>query len=278
MWITQHPFPEEKVKTPPDSHPVICCTASRRVEGTEASEHGYIQGAGDDSEGWAKGLTPAIFWRYRDRIMNTIETDLPNTITDLIILERGSAGFEKPVLVASTQSVYICKYDGIQDLPVEEFDAVVLCVPDFIDGGMSDSEANESKHILRLHCGVGKLGSRDLRNQLPQIHKFVTDTVNTKHSPKMLFVCPTGTDLSVGVALAALCLFFDANGENGVPIMYASRMFYTLLTLPLKAPSPYRRSLWISIKRTFAAGWLGSLPRNQMLTPHARRCKLSTPS
>ena len=151
--------------------------------------------------------------------MNTIETDLPNAIADLIALERDTAGFEKPVLVAPTQSVYICKCDGIQDLPVAEFGAVVLCVPNFIDGGVPDSEANKQKYILRLRCRAGKLGSRDLRNQLPQIYKFVTDIAYSKHALKMLFACPTGTNLSVGVALVALCLFFDTNGENGLPIM-----------------------------------------------------------
>ena len=42
-------------------YPVILCSASRRVLGAEMSEGAYIQGAGDDSEGWSRGLTPILF-------------------------------------------------------------------------------------------------------------------------------------------------------------------------------------------------------------------------
>ena len=200
-----------------DCHPVICCTASRRVEGAEASEYGYIQGAGDDSEGWSRGLTPAILWRYQDRLMKAVEADLPDIIAELTVSERSPAVFERPVLVAPTQSVYIYKNTGIQDLPVKEFNVVVLCVSNSSGDGMP--QANGVKNLLRLRCGVGKLGSRDLRNQLPRIHKFVSGIAKIENAPKMLFACPTGTDLSIGVALAVLCLFFDANGESGRSII-----------------------------------------------------------
>ena len=33
------------------------------------SSWSYIQGAGDDEEHWAKGLTPALFWRHRDDLL-----------------------------------------------------------------------------------------------------------------------------------------------------------------------------------------------------------------
>eukprot|EP00736_Rhodelphis_marinus_P014112 Rmarinus@m.12898 len=45
---------------------VICVQASRVVESGRLRERGwtYIQGAGDDQENWALGLTPAVFWRH----------------------------------------------------------------------------------------------------------------------------------------------------------------------------------------------------------------------
>lgn len=61
--------------------PVICCTSSKRVVDGEMSGHtGYIQGAGDDTENWAHGLTAPIFWAHADRLLSTPEADLPDLI------------------------------------------------------------------------------------------------------------------------------------------------------------------------------------------------------
>ena len=64
---------------------------------------------------------------------------------------------------------------------------------------------------LDILCGDGKLGSRALRSQLPRIPPFIASLADFGSTPKILFVCPTGKDLSVGIALAVLCLFFDDN-------------------------------------------------------------------
>ena len=51
---------------------VVCCTASaRRVEG--AGEGWYVQGAGDDTENWARGLTATGFWRNRGVLMDAVK-------------------------------------------------------------------------------------------------------------------------------------------------------------------------------------------------------------
>lgn len=71
--------------------PVICCTASRRVTGTsEVDEQGYIQGAADDTENWAHGLTPPIFWEHQDELLGTAEAELPELIARLVDQERTS--------------------------------------------------------------------------------------------------------------------------------------------------------------------------------------------
>ncbi|RMZ89518.1 hypothetical protein DV736_g3259, partial [Chaetothyriales sp. CBS 134916] len=47
---------------------LVLCSASRVVKGAEMSQGGYIQGSGDDHEGWSQGLTPDMFWINRDRL------------------------------------------------------------------------------------------------------------------------------------------------------------------------------------------------------------------
>ncbi|RKU43400.1 hypothetical protein DL546_002715 [Coniochaeta pulveracea] len=82
LWRTQDdPFPEEGEKLVfEEFYPVVCCTSSRRVAGAEMSEGGYIQGAGDDTENWAHGLTAPIFWEHADELLQTAEGQLPELI------------------------------------------------------------------------------------------------------------------------------------------------------------------------------------------------------
>lgn len=43
--------------------PIICVSVSKTSDGIHNS---YIQGAGDDEESWAMGLTPKLFWENKD--------------------------------------------------------------------------------------------------------------------------------------------------------------------------------------------------------------------
>jgi tRNA A64-2'-O-ribosylphosphate transferase len=54
IWVTRDSTLPLKMPDFLDFHPVILCTSSKRVMGAEASEGNYIQGAGDDAEGWSK--------------------------------------------------------------------------------------------------------------------------------------------------------------------------------------------------------------------------------
>lgn len=58
--------------------PVVCVSASRHVSEDEQRERHswtYIQGAGDDEESWARGLTAELFWRHRDALLEEGLTD-----------------------------------------------------------------------------------------------------------------------------------------------------------------------------------------------------------
>ena len=62
---------------------------------------------------------------------------------------------------------------------------------------------------LHLLCSTGKLGSRALRAQLHLLEPFLSPLFASQDSPRILIACANGKDLSVGVALTMLCLFFD---------------------------------------------------------------------
>ena len=181
----------------------MLCTASRRVRGAEASEGGYIQGAADDHEAWSHGLTPTIFWSNKDKLMQTNEEDLPDLIAQFVKEEKSSDA--TPILINPTKQLYI---STTQNLDLTPFDIVIGCMPTPLTT-TSPALAKKIKY-LHLSCQIGKLGSRDLRPQLPRLSAFFA---RLPPSPgKILVCCPTGKDLSVGVALAILCLFTDEKG------------------------------------------------------------------
>lgn len=203
IWVTQTSSMPDAPPTFPDFHPVVLCTASRRVNGAEGSEGAYVQGAADDHEAWSQGLTPTIFWAHKDELLKTNEEDLPELITRLVKEETASDAV--PILIKPTSGLYISATQNVNTSP---FDAVISCGPDPLPG----LTPGPKTRYLHLQCQTGKLGSRDLRTQLK--HLSVLDTwFADEASDKKLLICdPTGKDLAVGVALAILSTYADANG------------------------------------------------------------------
>ena len=196
---------------------VICCTASRRVIGAEASENGYIQGAGDDSEGWSHGLTPTEFWKHKDQLLNTTEEDMPALIQYLIRI-CPDIGDNDAVRLGSS-SLYIGTIRNTSS--PELYDGIIVCgnvSPSKPDSNPEDARRHGAR-ILHFLCGDGKLGSRALRSQLPLLLPFVKSLPIGDKPPKILLACSTGKDLSIGVALTVLCLFFD---DDCMLILYTS--------------------------------------------------------
>ena len=93
----------------------------------------------------------------------------------------------------------------------ELYDGVIVCgnVSTSKPGPKPEDASKNGTRILHFLCGDGKLGSRALRAQLPLLLPFIRSLTIADKQPKILLACSKGKDLSVGVALALLCLFFD---------------------------------------------------------------------
>lgn len=221
LWVTRESTLPDIVPQFEDCHPIVLCTASRRVKGGEISEGGYIQGAGDDSEGWASGLTAPVFWKNKDLLMETAESNLPGLIETLSeshrIFENTATS---PVLISPTTWLHVSTTDYIKQVPDLHFkyDGILYCSENHIE---SITAGVETFQRLHLKCSnIGKLGSRDLRHELPRLIEPIvrigrhrrTNSLIPYKPPKLLVCCQTGKDLSVGVALAILCLFSTQDG------------------------------------------------------------------
>jgi tRNA A64-2'-O-ribosylphosphate transferase len=213
-------------------HTVILCSASRRVLGAEVSEGAYIQGAGDDSEGWSRGLTPTLFWQHKDALLNTPESELKKLIQVLIEDAPKDQKGAVATRIAPTSNLYIAKA-SIDDVivpgspilgtptmdllgnrsgqkTIKKFDMIVCCSESGVSGGGGGGGGGG---VIELACRTGKLGSRDLRDKLGPVRECVKLRLQRDPTASILVTCETGRDLCVGVALMLLCQFYDDNGS-----------------------------------------------------------------
>ncbi|KAH8597002.1 tRNA a64-2'-o-ribosylphosphate transferase-like protein [Bisporella sp. PMI_857] len=235
IWITPESRISETGTIFDEFHPVICCTVSRRVLGGEVSEGGYIQGAGDDTENWAHGLTPPVFWANDTLLLSSAEGDLPELIERLVIEH---VGVEQTGLrhIQPTTFVLIgtyaandsqCKIPSISLLPAATDEQSWL----------------ETSTSLELGLGPHKLGSRNLRSALPRIISFAEKVllhapdVSSEAPQRIIIKCDSGRDLSIGVALAIICIFCNDDGSLRKSVVQFSSIDKTFIR---------RRLGWIS--------------------------------
>jgi tRNA A64-2'-O-ribosylphosphate transferase len=87
--------------------PVICLCASHAEK--DDSDTGYIQGAGDDTEAWAFGLTSSAFWKNKAYLMaESSEEELRARIAE-VMSTRTDGWFSEPISaarVASERTMY----------------------------------------------------------------------------------------------------------------------------------------------------------------------------
>ncbi|KAI1121938.1 initiator tRNA phosphoribosyl transferase [Nemania abortiva] len=213
IWVTQESqlVPTENIFD--DAHPVICCTSSRRVPGGEMSEGGYIQGAGDDTENWALGLTAPVFWNNIDLLLSTPESDLPDLVQSLVASQAVGPALNTPIQVAR------CLFVSQLPAPAQQGST---CTVSFAPKTTDQSSWVKSPELMEVGIGKQKLASRNLRVALASICDFVDAYLRGRekmpdvgeNSPnQILIACETGKDLSIGVALALVCRFFDDEGN-----------------------------------------------------------------
>lgn len=187
-----------------DFIPIVLVSASRRTEG-QGIEGEYIQGAGDDHEGWASesGLTPALFWENVDAIMSTPDDKLLEMIKALPLrkattaTERNSRDLIKP-----TKNIYLGSVALIKDKFTHGY--IINCTKDTIPDGAASM-------IIPFPLDTGKKAAKDIRLKLEPLLQTLEKPVSSGES--VMFVCETGDNVAPVIALACLCRYYDENGE-----------------------------------------------------------------
>lgn len=193
----------------PDFHPVVLLTASSRVSGSESSsENGYVQGAADDAEAWAQGLTAPLFWKHSDTLLNTPEDSLDDLIASLIQQGDGNRGVQLTG-IGPSKRVWIGTIAAAEQ-EADENDIAITAAPKEND----ILRARLKTRYLHVSLADGKVGSRQLRHNLPNIITYLKPHLSASATPPRIVVADAnGRDQGVGVALAILCLFVSEDGR-----------------------------------------------------------------
>ncbi|MCJ1282966.1 hypothetical protein MMC26_002293 [Xylographa opegraphella] len=219
-WITQaspQALPSSDPLCDPTYHPVLCCTASRHEASSGTWTDGYIQGAGDDSEGWSTGLTPTAFWQNLSPLLSASqeEGDILELLTISNAKESMLSSVSQPTAIYPGNSkwpLFIGRLEVLQSSASIDMDGIITCDQDMIQVLPVATNIGGRPPLLHLGSHTGKLGSRTLRDQLPRLKPFIKQIASQTQHPRLLFACSTGRDLSVGVALTVLCIYFNDDG------------------------------------------------------------------
>jgi tRNA A64-2'-O-ribosylphosphate transferase len=268
IWITRDSILPESTLEFLNFYPLILCTSSRKVLGAEMSAGGYIQGAGDDSESWSNGLTAPLFWKYRDFLLKTPEESLPQAVANALQLESNAGNTSTFINIKSAAQLYLGSNSALKELRLSAAELLISC------SNEAPQLISKQNH-LHLVCREGKLGSRDLRTQLL---KLVTILGHRQLVDKICISCNDGRDLSVGIGLAILCLFFNQQGHfSGNEVgqttitkkLIRQRLIWITTSYPQASPSRATLQSVNDFLFTSASTSLPSIPVKERTRQHA---------
>ena len=227
-WPTLDPKPRK-------FNVLILYTASGASSTCDQMGEKYVPGAADDSESWARGLEARTWWKHQGKLLKTNEDDLPGVIDELVRACQPRILPAPPVRIEPATLLWVGDNTSALTQP---FDVIISASAE-PEPVLADTFGTRYIH---LRCGEGKVGSRDLRTQLPRIEMLRPVVHDTS---RILACCPTGTDLAVGIALAVACRFCDADGalcQDG-PVSHVTknliqqRLSWILISAPRTSPS-----------------------------------------
>ncbi|KAJ3274997.1 hypothetical protein HDV01_001503 [Terramyces sp. JEL0728] len=190
-------------------YPIICLSASISCA-QDSKEDGaplfpvrnsfsYIQGAADDSEMWAPGITYQHFWEIAKKVTeNTSSTrieEIFNRVKSHIFTSPGTNDYN---WIGDTGIAIGNRAAAAPPKCWDEFDFIINC-------GAPEYEYEAEANYLYLDIPEGKKGQNQLFNCIkPLLSKLET----MENFPSRLLVhCMQGKDRSVGVALSILIQF-----------------------------------------------------------------------
>jgi tRNA A64-2'-O-ribosylphosphate transferase len=182
-----------------------------KCEGTEGE---YIQGAGDDHEGWAStsGLTPGIFWLHHESILAADEDGISAAVSAAVtagVAESVGKEEEGITLVKPTGNIFISSLAAMTRGNLIT-SVIVNC-----------SHTPLPQVTINVPIPSGKRGNKALRLAAPGLITDLTDTIAGGRN--IVFVCDSGDDVAPAVALIFLSLYYNHDGTPSPPLLSRKR-------------------------------------------------------
>ncbi|AMD20292.1 HDL452Wp [Eremothecium sinecaudum] len=206
--------------SPPENViPLILYTASYQCQDGVDNKNGftYVQGAADDHELWAGGLTSNLLWKHFNVLGDPTksESELASYCQNLLTSEADNLPvasnlkslFKIDVVNSSLHLAAIRNNTTISKEVAAEleknYSLTIVCSETVAMG------ANVECKSIKIYPmnSDSKKGSRTLRITLIEIDKLISD--HLKNKTPIMICCNTGRDISVGVVLTILCRHFD---------------------------------------------------------------------
>ncbi|KAG8697946.1 hypothetical protein FRC08_006226 [Ceratobasidium sp. 394] len=207
-------------------YPVVCVSASQPVQDGVDRRLGfmYVQGSGDDHELWSQGLTPTIFWAHKSQLLACPQDDLDGLIQELLRLEqtrdtssephfdpikavdgRLLVGTRPPTAAFSTLGATLI----LTDAPPKMTEPI-----NANDSNKSDLDQPALPTTLEIPGYYPRQHpTQFLTNTLPASLEFIRSHLAASPDSHVTILCKDGKDLSVGIATAALVLYFNESGK-----------------------------------------------------------------
>ncbi|KAJ2779467.1 tRNA A64-2'-O-ribosylphosphate transferase [Coemansia interrupta] len=235
-----------------DCIPVVCLCASAvladvRVEAELGGRpaYRYVQGAADDHETWALGLTPRLFWKHR----RTLLAGPPSSCEPAVqrVVNQAAEDVADGGWFSFVRRTNIAVGGRLAGRPPEcwaNFDAVVNCgAPEYPANAEAAAGAGDGSlrgRYLFLPIPGGKRGQAELGRAIGPALEFVRPLVCDPEK-RVLVHCSQGVDRSVGIALAILARYYGDDEK------YAD-----VAASDVSKESIRARLLWITTSRTKA--------------------------
>lgn len=146
-----------------------------------------------------------MFWRHKAELLTSNQTELQNLVTSIVSASPTQRG-EPPTTLSKVGSrLAICQNSGLHSHSLGD---------DFVYLVLSENHFHIEccQQIERIKTSPGKKGQTQLLSTvLPQAMTFIQSALLEGRS--VCVSCDTGKDVSIGVVVTALQLFFDEHGN-----------------------------------------------------------------
>lgn len=178
----------------------------------------YSSGAGDDEEAWSRHLSPPLFWKHREEILNTSTEDEADQVIDAIVHKFQDHSIESERLQSPFQpigetGIFLgSRRSGRPPECWQLFDAILNVTTTEYPELCSKSKLPFGKFYLQMPVEEGKRDRSELERFLALGLVFML--YHLSNSRTVLVHCAQGKDRSAAVVIAFICLCCDIHDER----------------------------------------------------------------